>query len=220
MKLTTKIVLGMVVSLSLSTTACAPVQPVTIDTAAASESATASEATPTSTEYSAEPAVEVKVPVNAPIATVNTRSLRVRKEADENGEVIYGIKSGESYSVLAISPDSRWLQLVIPGSPEGMGWVDASFLTLEGDISNIGRSEVADEEIAAEGKVRVTTDGTRLRVRSEPNADAQIVGYVYNNEVYNRLSISADGLWTQIDGQSGSDNPVGGWVSSEFLLPE
>jgi hypothetical protein len=66
----------------------------------------------------------------------------------------------------------------------------------------------------------VTTSGARLRVRSEPNADAQIVGYAYNGETYQVLALSPDGLWVQIAGSTEGmgENPNGGWVAAEFLV--
>ncbi len=72
----------------------------------------------------------------------------------------------------------------------------------------------------APGYALVSTDGIRLRVRSEPSAEAEIVGYVYNGESYRVLDSSADGLWVLLAGaeQTPTDNPNGGWVSVEFLL--
>lgn len=72
----------------------------------------------------------------------------------------------------------------------------------------------------APGYALVSTDGIRLRVRSEPNVDAEIVGYVYDGESYRVLDSSADGLWVLLAGaeQTPTDNPNGGWVSAEFLL--
>jgi uncharacterized protein YgiM (DUF1202 family) len=62
------------------------------------------------------------------------------------------------------------------------------------------------------------TEGVRLRVRAQPSADAEIVGYVYDGEVYPVVETSADGLWTQIGGLPDTDNVNGGWVASEFLV--
>jgi|GEM_PF-885163 len=72
----------------------------------------------------------------------------------------------------------------------------------------------------APGYALVSTDGIRLRVRSEPNVDAEIVGYVYDGESYRVLDSSADDLWFLLAGaeQTPTDNPNGGWVSAEFLL--
>jgi uncharacterized protein YgiM (DUF1202 family) len=71
---------------------------------------------------------------------------------------------------------------------------------------------------ALPGTATVTTEGLRLRVRAEPAADAEIVGYVYNGEVFAVTGTSDDGLWTQIGGRTGTDNLDGGWVSTEFLV--
>jgi uncharacterized protein YgiM (DUF1202 family) len=72
----------------------------------------------------------------------------------------------------------------------------------------------------APGFAVVVTDGTRLRVRSEPTADSEIVGYVYNGETYPVIEVSADGAWVHIGGSTGavSDNPDGGWVAAEFVV--
>jgi hypothetical protein len=71
----------------------------------------------------------------------------------------------------------------------------------------------------AAGFARVVTDGTRLRVRAAPAAEAEIVGYVYSGEVYAVLESSADGEWKRIAGSTDGtgDNPNGGWVATRFL---
>ena len=46
----------------------------------------------------------------------------------------------------------------------------------------------------AAGLATVFTDGTRLRVRSAPNAESEIVGYVYAGETYQVLGQSAHKL--------------------------
>jgi hypothetical protein len=55
-------------------------------------------------------------------------------------------------------------------------------------------------------------------VRAEPSTEGEIVGYVYNGEVFEVTGASDDGLWTQIGGRTGTDNVNGGWVSTEFLV--
>lgn len=165
------------------------------------------------------------------MATVSARSLRVRSEPSENGGVVAGIKEGEKYQVVAISADGQWVQLAIESAPGGSGWVSANFVTVEGAITDIGTTPVASSAaITASAAVTastptagfavVQTDGTRLRVRSEPTADAEIVGYVYNGESYQVLETSADGLWVKIagDNAANTDNPNGGWVAAEFLV--
>lgn len=90
-------------------------------------------------------------------------------------------------------------------------------ITTSADVTATGTTTATTP---APGYALVSTDGIRLRVRSEPNADAEIVGYVYDGESYRVLDSSADGLWVLLAGaeQTPTDNPNGGWVSAEFLL--
>lgn len=185
------------------------------------------------------------------IATVATRSLRVRQSPDAESEVVAGVREGETYGVIQISDDGQWVELAVPAAPAGRGWVSSNFVTVNGPLTGEGDaapilvptpvaedeaamdgeamdSEVTDEaataaievEVPAAGFVAVATDGTRLRVRTEPTVDSEIVGYIYNGEVYELLETSEDGTWVKIVGSTDTvtDNPDGGWVSTEFLL--
>lgn len=174
------------------------------------------------------------------MATVSTRSLRVRQEPNEASEVVAGIAAGETYRVVALSNDGQWIQLAIDNTPTGAGWVSANFVTVEGDITNLAVGATAATAITATetttdstaapavtlvptpqpGYALVSTEGIRLRVRSEPTTDAPIVGYAYDGETYQVIATSGDGLWVQIPPATGdnTDNPDGGWVASEFLI--
>lgn len=63
--------------------------------------------------------------------------------------------------------------------------------------------------------VTVVTDGTRLRVRAAPDEQSEIVGYVYNREIYPLLEVSADGTWVHIALEGNED---GGWVADRFVI--
>jgi len=172
------------------------------------------------------------------MATVVTRSLRVRQTPDDNSDVVAGIAEGESYRVLALSDDGLWVQLAIENAVEGNGWVSTNFVSVEGDITNLsGADSSADSSgdtaspttatsdltlvpTPQSGFGIVTTDGIRLRVRSGPNTDNPIVGYVYDGESYQILETSADGGWVRIPASTGdnTDNSDGGWVAAAFLL--
>ena len=65
------------------------------------------------------------------------------------------------------------------------------------------------------GEAIVYTDGTRLRVRSEPTEESEIVGYVQNGEVYKILETSDDGLWVKLDIP---EIEGGGWVADIYVL--
>jgi len=181
-------------------------------------------------------------------ATVTARSLRVRGEPSPAGAVVGGIKEGEVYDVIGLSSDGEWIQLAVPAIPGGSGWVSASFVEVQGSITEAAILEAPptpavtattattattaaaagalslptptrSPQIAADpGTATINTEGVRLRVRAQPAADAEIVGYVYDGEVYPVVETSADNLWTQIGGLPDTDNINGGWVASEFLV--
>jgi len=177
-------------------------------------------------------------------ATVTARSLRVRAEPDESAEVVTGIREGEQYAVIGRSSDGLWIQLDIPRAPGGSGWVSANFVAVEGPITDATVSsapqaaaaatpvptEEAAEAVPTEapaeeaapavmpepGFALVTAEGARLRVRAEASSDTEIVGWVQPGEIVPVEEVSADGLWVKIGGVPDTENPAGGWVSSEF----
>jgi uncharacterized protein YgiM (DUF1202 family) len=191
------------------------------------------------TQASAEGGTVSASATNGAQATVSARSLRVRSEPSSNAEVVGGIREGEVYDVVGLSSDGEWVQLAIPAVDGGSGWVSANFVSVQGAITEASITEApaanaggtggsinlptptprAAEQIAAgPGTATVQTEGLRLRVRAEPSAEAEIVGYVYSGEVFEVVSTTDDGLWTEIAGRLGTDNVNGGWVSTEFLV--
>ena len=166
-------------------------------------------------------------------ATVSAKSLRVRAEPGPDAEVLGGIKEGQVYDVIGLSSDGEWIQLAIPGLPGGKGWVSANFVSVKGAITGTAITQaataaavrlptptprLAPQPAAVPGTATVKTEGVRLRVRAKPSAKSDIVGYVYNGEVYDVKSKTDDGTWTEIGGRTGTDNINGGWVSTEYLV--
>lgn len=179
-------------------------------------------------------------------ATVTARSLRVRAAPSDSAEVVFGVREGEQYPVIALSSDGGWVQLSIPGAPQGEGWVNANFVSVEGSITDAAVVETAGTAGAAAGNVVATPsgvstadtaanaavapgaggiavvngEGVRLRVRATPGTTGDIVGYAYDGERFPVLESSADGVWVRIGGRIDTDNPDGGWVAAEFVIIE
>ena len=181
-------------------------------------------------------------------ATVTARSLRVRAAPNATAEVIHGVREGEQYKVIALSSDGAWVQLSIPVAPQGAGWVDANFVSVEGSITDaavVDNAAAAPAEPAAAAVVVTPTgkstadtaanaavapgaggiavvngEGVRLRVRATPNTTGDIVGYAYDGERFPVLESSASGAWVRIGGRIDTDNPDGGWVAAEFIVVE
>lgn len=168
------------------------------------------------------------------IATIATRSLRVRSEPTDNSDVVAGVAEGETYRVVALSDDGLWVQIAIDSAADGTGWVSTSFVSVQGEITSLTEpEETAGAALPVNstagltlvptpeaGFARVSTGDQRLRVRSGPGLENTIVGYVYDGERYPVLESSADGQWVQIPASSGAnpDNSSGGWVAAEFLV--
>ena len=140
------------------------------------------------------------------------------------------------------------MQLSIPVAPQGAGWVDANFVSVEGSITDaavVDNAAAAPAEPAAAAVVVTPTgkstadtaanaavapgaggiavvngEGVRLRVRATPNTTGDIVGYAYDGERFPVLESSASGAWVRIGGRIDTDNPDGGWVAAEFITIE
>ena len=190
-------------------------------TVAATEEATPEATVVATEEATPAPTEEVVTEGTASTAqaTVIVRSLRVRAEPGDAGEVIFGIKQGEVYNVIGMSDDGLWAQLAIPDAPAGMGWVAVNFVTVEGSIADatVTETPAATETPATGGSVGTITAQPRLRIRAEANAEAEIVGFGYPGQQFPVVEVSADGLWVFLGGVAGSENPNGGWAAAEFV---
>ena len=171
--------------------------------------------------------------IDAAKATVSAKSLRVRAEPGPDAEVLGGIKEGQVYDVIGLSSDGEWIQLAISALPGGKGWVSANFVSVKGAITGTAITQaataaavrlptptprLAPQPPAVAGTATIKTEGVRLRVRAKPSAKSDIVGYVYNGEVYEVKGKTDDGTWTEISGRTGTDNINGGWVATEYLV--
>jgi N-acetylmuramoyl-L-alanine amidase len=152
-------------------------------------------------------------------ATVTARSLRVRSAPNETAEVVAGIKEGEQYSVLGLSGDGLWAELEIPQAPGGSGWVSINFVSVAGPITDAATSDAALTPVPTPqaGYAVIQPVSPRLRVRAEPNTEAEIVGYAFTGQSFPVVEMSADGQWVKISGVEGSENPNGGWVTADFV---
>ncbi len=113
------------------------------------------------------------------MATVATRSLRVRQSPDENAEVVAGVKEGETYKVLSISDDGQWVQLAVAAAPGGQGWVSANYVSVNGALTG-GEDEMASEatetaEIAETEAMTETETMTETEAMTETAASEIIL---------------------------------------------
>lgn len=76
-------------------------------------------------------------PDSTALATVITRSLRVRQEPTVNSPLVGDIANGASYPVIGRSSDGMWLELALPQFDFGSGWVSVDLVTMRGDITDL-----------------------------------------------------------------------------------
>ena len=138
------LLIGLVLSL-LALAACQPIRdPAVIAAQATAMAGGAPASAPAAPDVAQEPSG-----IGPAMATISATSLRVRAVPSDTAEVVAGAKQGETYKVIGISSDGSWIQIEIDRAPDGTGWVSASFVTLEGDITNIATVEVDAAMLAA-----------------------------------------------------------------------
>lgn len=71
------------------------------------------------------------------VATVATRSLRVREQPTVNSPQIGSILNGEQYRVSGRSSDGQWFALEIPQLAAGAGWVSTDLVSVSGAIIDV-----------------------------------------------------------------------------------
>jgi uncharacterized protein YraI/quercetin dioxygenase-like cupin family protein len=84
---------------------------------------------------------EVAEPVT--LTATSTGGANVRSEPSTEGAIAGGLATGESVTVNGRNGDSSWLRIEIPDSDD-QGWVSASLLSVDGDVSTLDVVEGTD----------------------------------------------------------------------------
>ena len=151
-------------------------------------------------------------------ATIVTGSgrLRVRSGPGADYDIVAYLNDGDTVTVLSVEGD--WAKIRTADGQEG--YTSAEYLIIEeapaAEAATEAESEASAEagtaaEQEAEGTAVISTESGRLRVRSGPGANYDIVAYLYNGDTVTVLSI--DGDWAKIRTENGEE----GYVSVSFL---
>ena len=152
---------------------------------------------------------------SAVVSTSNGR-LRVRSGPGADYDIVAYLNDGDTVTVLSVEGD--WAKIRTADGQEG--YTSAEYLIIEeapaAEAATEAESEASAEagtaaEQEAEGTAVISTESGRLRVRSGPGANYDIVAYLYNGDTVTVLSI--DGDWAQIRTENGEE----GYVSVSFL---
>ncbi len=80
-------------------------------------------------------------PITAVVATDDTR-LNVRSGPGADYDVVAKVNPGARFTALARSGDDAWVQLALPDTPEGSGWVSAEYIALSAPLTELPLSSV------------------------------------------------------------------------------
>ncbi len=183
-------------------------------TAATEPADTASTASTVEEAASAETAAQAEGERSAAVSTSNGR-LRVRSGPGADYDIVAYLNDGDTVTVLSVEGD--WAKIRTADGQEG--YTSVEFLNIEeapapetdtqAESENPTEGETAAQE--AEGTATISTTSGRLRVRSGPGANYDIVAYLYNGDTVTVLSI--DGEWAKVRTEDGEE----GYVSVSFL---
>ena len=183
-------------------------------TAATEPADSASTASTVEDAASAETASPAEGERSATVSTSNGR-LRVRSGPGADYDIVAYLNDGDTVTVLSVEGD--WAKIRTADGQEG--YTSVEFLNIEeapapetdtqAESENPTEGETAAQE--AEGTATISTTNGRLRVRSGPGANYDIVAYLYNGDTVTVLSI--DGEWAKVRTEDGEE----GYVSVSFL---
>ena len=187
---------------------------VSTQTAATEPADTVSTASTVEEAASAETAAQAEGERSATVSTSNGR-LRVRSGPGADYDIVAYLNDGDTVTVLSVEGD--WAKIRTADGQEG--YTSVEFLNIEeapapetdtqAESENPTEGETAAQE--AEGTATISTTSGRLRVRSGPGANYDIVAYLYNGDTVTVLSI--DGEWAKVRTEDGEE----GYVSVSFL---
>lgn len=144
------------------------------------------------------------------LATVTTGLLNVRDAPNPfTGSILTQVANGETFTALARTPDSSWVQINANGV---IGWVNASYAAVP-DIFNL-------PVVGADGSQQptgytVTATPFAVNIRTGPGTQFRDIGNLPLNDTAQVIGRNAAATWWQIN-----YNDIVGWVSAQYAVIE
>jgi uncharacterized protein YraI len=144
-------------------------------------------------------------PTFPPVAGTTTTQLNVRSEPSTAGDSLGTIDAFSRVQILGKESNGAWYQIIHPSSPDGKGWVTATYV-----------------QVDASAEVHVIPLGSGLslsglvigpvNVRKGPATSNESLGTLSANDVVSVIGRDSSGAWLQVQfkGQTG-------WAATEFL---
>jgi len=156
--------------------------------------------TPLSFSTQAVPSSTQQITPSESIEGVTTTQLNLRSEPSTAGESLNTVAAFSTVQILAKESNGKWYQISDPSSPQGKGWVIASYIQV---------SASAEIPIIDLGSTALILQG--VNVRNGPGKDFESLGTLIPNDVVSLTGKVSSGRWLQIRYKGGT-----GWIASEF----
>lgn len=144
------------------------------------------------------------VPAEDACVAVPNAAASVLLAPSEAVSGVLAANPGEEYRVYGRSADAQWVQV---GAGQGVGWIKADEVALNGDCSGLVAVGFTAPDFQGP-TCFVSALGAFTNVRAQPNVDAARVAQIYENSQFQATARNTNGDWYYIQG---------GWVASWVL---
>jgi uncharacterized protein YraI len=144
-------------------------------------------------------------PTFPPVEGTTTTQLNVRSEPSTAGDSLGTINAFSRIQILGKESNGAWYQIMFPSSPDGKGWITATYVQVDAS------AEVHVIPLGAGLGLSGLVIGP-VNVRTGPGTTNESLGTLSPNDVVSVLGRDSSGAWLQVQfkGQTG-------WAAAEFL---
>ena len=148
------------------------------------------------------------------MATVATRSLRVRSAPNPDAEVVAGVREGETYPVVDLSSDGEWVLLAVPAAPDGQGWVAANLVSINGTLSGSADAILVPTPAAADEATPAAAEEPVAEEAAPENAAADNAAATIEVPVPDPgfAVVVTDGTRLRVRAEATTDSDIVGYV--------
>ncbi|MCP5094209.1 MAG: SH3 domain-containing protein, partial [Chloroflexi bacterium] len=147
-------------------------------------------------------------PTLSSAATVATGALNVRSGPGVTYSVLTVASYGQSVGLLGRNNNSSWAKVLLTNGTEG--WVNASFLTPNVEISSLA---VVDAPAEPEPPLPVAP-GAQLSLRSGPGLSYTVVGSVFQGQEVQAIGRNSASTWVKV---RIVETGLEGWISLAYV---
>lgn len=149
-------------------------------------------------------------PTVMPITGVTTTKVNVRSEPNTASPLIGILDNAVKVQITGKDPSGNWLQILYSDSPDGKGWLAATYISIQGtpNIPVVGAGGESES-----GSIGVIIQ--KINVRSGPGTDFDSLGVLNPQDVVTLTGKNDTSTWLQIKFEASPDGR--GWLASGYV---